>query len=398
MSTPTGSTPVWRLVAERELRTKLKDKTFLAGVGFSLALLVVALVVSSFLSGSSDDYDVAVTDQAATRVVDQAQTALRASGGSEDTVDARSFDDASAAEAAVRDGDVDAALLPTDDGYEVVGDDEVDSGLRAALATSVAAEALASNAADAGVEVSALQQGSELEQRLLDPDAAQSDGESAIAFGFVIIFFVTALGFGMSIAQSVVQEKESRVVEILAAAVPIRAMLWGKIAGNTVLALGQVVLLVAVAMVGLNLTGQGGLVASVGPAVGWYVALFVLGFVALASLWSVAGAMAGSQQDLQSTTLPAQMILLVPYMVSIFASDKVAEVMSMLPIVSTMTMPGRIAQGDVPLWQIGVAIGVTVLAAVVFVRVGTRLYERTLLQTGRKIGYREAFHMTDTAG
>ncbi|MDO9378918.1 MAG: ABC transporter permease [Nocardioidaceae bacterium] len=397
MSTSTG-TPVWRLVAERELRTKLRDKTFLAGIAFSLVLLVVALVVSSFVGGGSDDYDVAVTDQGSSQVVEQAQTALRATGSTDDTVASRSFDDVSAAEAAVRDGDVDAALLPAGDGYEVVGNDEVDSSLRTALATAVSKSALASNAAEAGVEVSALQQGTGLEQRLLDPEADQSGALQGVAFGFVIIFFVTALGFGMSIAQSVVQEKESRVVEILAAAVPIRAMLWGKIAGNTALALGQVVLLVAVAMVGLNLTGQGGLVASVGPAVGWYVALFVLGFVALASLWSVAGAMAGSQQDLQSTTLPAQMILLIPYMVSIFASDKVSEIMSMLPIVSTMTMPGRIAQGGVPLWQIGVAVLTTVVAAIVFVRIGTRLYERTLLQTGRKIGYREAFHMTDTAG
>jgi ABC-2 type transport system permease protein len=65
----------------------------------------------------------------------------------------------------------------------------------------------------------------------------------------------------------------------------------------------------------------------------------------------------------------------------------------MLPIVSTMIMPGRIAQGEAPLWQVGVAIAVTVVAAVVLLRVGARLYERTLLQTSRKLGYREAFRL-----
>ncbi len=120
------------------------------------------------------------------------------------------------------------------------------------------------------------------------------------------------------------------------------------------------------------------------------MALFVLGFVSLASLWSVAGSLAGRQQDLQSTTLPGQLILFVPYFVSILGSDEVKTVFSMLPIVSTMTMPARMAEGSVPWWQVAVAILTTVAAAVVFIRIGARVYERTLLRTSGKVGYREA--------
>ena len=122
----------------------------------------------------------------------------------------------------------------------------------------------------------------------------------------------------------------------------------------------------------------------------WYVALFVLGFVSLASLWSVAGSIAGRQEDLQSTTLPGQMILFLPYFVSIFGSEQIKTIFSMLPIVSTMTMPGRIAEGDVPGWQIAVAIATTVAAAVLFIRIGERCYERTLLHTSGRMTYREA--------
>jgi ABC-2 type transport system permease protein len=131
----------------------------------------------------------------------------------------------------------------------------------------------------------------------------------------------------------------------------------------------------------------------VGPAAIWYVVLFVLGFLALASLWTVAGSLATSQEDLQSTTLPGQLLLFVPYFVAVSASDSVKEIFSMLPIVSTMIMPGRIAQGEAPLWQVSVAIAVTVVAAVVLLRVGALLYERTLLQTSRTLGYREAFRL-----
>ena len=194
----------------------------------------------------------------------------------------------------------------------------------------------------------------------------------------------------MTIAQSVVQEKESRIVEILAAAVPIRSLLWGKIAGNTVLAMSQVTLLAVVGLVGLAAIGERDLLEGIGPAVLWYVAFFVLGFVALACLWAVAGSLASRQEDLQSTTLPGQMILLLPYLASVLAGDQLKTVLSMVPIVSTMIMPGRMAEGSVPWWQIAVAIAVTVAAAVLFVRVGSKLYERTLLRTSGRLGYRQA--------
>ena len=390
MSAP-RTTPVWRLVAEREITSKLRDKAFLGGVAFTLALLIAVFIATAFIGGGEDEFKVAVTDPGAAKIVDQGQQVLKAGDDDKSTITATSYDSVSVAQQAVRADDVDAALVKTDSGYQVVGNDKVDDKLKASLTAAVSGTAVADNAAKQDVDLDALNAGTRLDQKLLDPDAAQSDARSAVAFGFAIVFFVTALGFGMTISQSVVQEKESRVVEILAAAAPIRSMLWGKILGNTALALGQVVLIVIVGVVGLIATGRRELLAGVGPAVIWYVAFFVLGFVALARLWSVAGSLATRQEDLQSTTLPGQVILMVPYLLSVLAGDEVRTICSMLPIVSTMTMPGRMAEGDVPFWQVGVAVAVTVLAAIVFVRIGTRLYERTLLQTGRKMGYREAF-------
>ena len=399
MNTPSNGTsgsgtPVWRIVADREVGTRIRDKTFIGATIMTLVFLVGFFVVTSIIGGDSDDYDVAVVGAGDQRIVASAEDTLRATDSPGSSITVQRVADAGEAEQAVRDGDADAALVNTGDGYELIGDDEIDVSLGAAITSTVAREVLSGNAADQGVDLEALNEGTQVGQRLLDPNASESAARSGIAFAFALVFFMTALGFGMTIAQSVAQEKESRVVEILAAAVPIRAMLWGKILGNTVLALGQVLLIVVVGLVGLAMTGGGDLLAGVGWAVAWYVAFFILGFLALAALWSVAGALASRQEDLQATTLPGQMILLIPYFVSIFASEKVQTVVSMLPIVSTMVMPGRMAQGDVPWWQIGVAIGATVVAAVVFVRVGSRLYERTLLRTGGRIKYREAFRLS----
>ncbi len=283
------------------------------------------------------------------------------------------------------------ALLPADDGFTVVGDSEVDGDLSAALAQALTDVRLQANAEQAGVSVDQLFAGTTLSERLLDADAESSTIITAASFFAAILFYMAAVTFGITISQSVVQEKESRVVEILAAAVPIRAMLWGKIAGNSVLALGQVVLLVGVGLLGLVAIGRSDALGGLGAAAAWYVVFFIFGFVALASLWSVAGSLAARQEDLQSTTLPGQVILLVPYLLAVTGSDTVKDVISVLPIVSAMTMPGRIAEGEAPAWQIALALLLTVITALLLVRIGSRLYARSLLQTSRRMGYREAF-------
>jgi ABC-2 type transport system permease protein len=79
----------------------------------------------------------------------------------------------------------------------------------------------------------------------------------------------------------------------------------------------------------------------------------------------------------------------------VLGGEQVRTVLSMLPIVSTMIMPGRMAEGSVPWWQVVVAVLATLAAAVVFVRFGSRLYERTLLRTGGRLTYREALRVAE---
>lgn len=380
---------LWRVVAEREITTRVREKSFVITTIISFVLILGSIVVADVVQGRDQDRTVAVVDPAAVEVVDAASAAAT-DIDERVTLTAERFDDVAAAERAVEDGEVDAALLATGSGYEVVGDREVDSTVSQALAVAVSAEALGTNAAAQDVDLAALQEGTTTQERLLDPAAEDSGLRQAASFAFILLFFLTAVGFGMGIAGSVTQEKESRVVEILAAAVPIRQLLWGKIAGNTVLAIGQVVLYVVAGAIGLLATGQTSGLGVVGPAMASYVGFFVIGFVALASLWAVAGSLASRQQDLQSTTMPAQMLLMVPYFVFFFAGESVKTVMSMVPIVSTMLMPPRMAEGAVPAWQIGVALVGTLVVAALMVRVGAAVYERTLLRTGDKISYREA--------
>ena len=147
-------------------------------------------------------------------------------------------------------------------------------------------------------------------------------------FAFAILFMFSAMTFGMQIAQSVVTEKESRIVEILAAAVPIRQLLIGKVVGNSLLALSQVVLIVAAALVGMSFTEYKSMIALVAPVAGWFVLFFLVGFASLACLWAAAGSMATRVQDLSQTTTPLTTIIMLVYIVGMFARGTMAEVLS----------------------------------------------------------------------
>ncbi|MET1038287.1 MAG: ABC transporter permease [Aeromicrobium sp.] len=391
----TGGVPgAWRVVAEREITTRVREKSYLYSALFMIVGVIATVILTSLLGGRPTDHTVAVTDETSAAIVSSASDVVdRADDGSSAT--AKEFASPEAAEQAVRDGDADAALIVTQDGYEVVGDSEIDSTLSTALTTVAATSALEANAQDQGIDLEQLQSGSTVSERLLDPESDDAGGRQLVAFVFLILFYVTAVTFGMSIAQSVVQEKESRIVEILAAAVPIRAMLWGKIIGNTVLALAQILLLAVAGIGSMIAVGETELLSAVGPAVAWYVLFFVLGFVALAGLWAVAGSLASRTEDLGSTTMPGQVILFAPYLIAVVAGETVRTVVSLLPIVSAMLMPTRIAEGGVPTWQIGVALAVNIVGAVLIVRFAARLYERTLMRTERRFGFGEALRLSD---
>ena len=375
----------WVLIAEREITTKLRDKTFIGSTLVMLLIVIAAVLIPAVLAGKGGPDKIAVIDDSGVKVVQQASTTA---GG--DGFEATRVADRAAAEKAVTEGDVKAALLPGTDGYVVLGKDRVDSSLEGALREAAAAVGTEANAAKAGLSPAELHAGTKVSLELLTPGPLPDVVSDFVNIGLALVFYMTALGFGMMIAQSVVQEKESRVVEILAAAVPIRSLLWGKVLGNTVLALSQIVVIAAASLIGLLATDQADILEVVAPVAGWFVVFFVLGFVALAGLWAVAGSLATRQEDLGSTTLPGQMILMIPFFFSVFAGSSAKTVASFVPIASSMSMPGRMLTEDVPLWQPLVAIALLLATTVLIVRMGARLYERTLLQTGRRLGYREA--------
>ena len=394
MSTASPARGAWRLVAEREITTRVREKSFLIGVALTVVLVVGVVVAASLLSGRASTEEVAVVGPDASAVVEAADQGSIAQGDNT-SFTAVEYDTVEEAESAVRNESVDAAVISDPSGgFRLVSLEGLDGTTETALQAAVSATVMQGNADAQGVDLADLSANSTASVDVLEKQADNLGARTAVATVMVVLFLLTVMIFGLQIAQSVTQEKESRVVEILAAAVPIRSLLWGKIAGNTVLALSQVVLVVA-AGVGAGLAmGETTFLGEVGWSLVWFLVLFLLGFGAMATLWAVAGSLAARVQDINSTTLPIQGLLFLPYFAVFAGNDTLTEVFSMLPISATMVMPMRLATETVPAWQLGVAIGGTILAAVLLVKLGVRIYERSLLRTGNKLGYREALSLS----
>lgn len=397
MSTTTGTTTTapWLLVAAREIQVKLTDKNFLIGTVLTVLLLLGAMFVPALIGGGSSSYDVAVTDDQGTAVVTQAEAVLQA-GDAEAQVTTLEVDDRAAAESAVLEGDADAALVGEPGAWELLHDGGAPAALDSALTQVVQTDALTTNAEAAGTSVDELTAGSELAQTDL---AESGDGMTGpvsyiLGFAFAMLFYFAALMFGMQIANSVVEEKQSRIIEILAAKIPTRQLLLGKVLGNTALAFAQLALISAVSLVGLTFVDLDVALPGLTEAILWYLPFFLVGFLALACVWAAAGALASRTEDLQQTTMPLTMVLVVLFIVAINLDGRAQQIFSFVPVASTFVMPVRIIEGDTALWEPALALLLALAFCALTIALGARLYERALLHTAGSLSWRRAMSLS----
>jgi len=400
------------VVTQRELLVKLRDKTFIGSTIFLLLIVAVSIVLPALLDRGNPDVRLAsVGDRAATVAAAAARLGALADGDTPGAaqglaparIQPRALPDAEAARAAVRAGTVDAALVPdaaAPGGLALVGDTALPEPLAPLVGAAAREQTLGSRLQAAGLDAAAAgaaltaAAGSTPAQHLLDPPAQDANLSLALSLAFSMLFFFASFLFGMSIAQSVVEEKQSRVVEILVAAVPVRALLAGKVAANTVLALGQTVLLGAVGMIGAGLVGQGDVLSLILRSTGWFLVFFVLGFTMLATLWAACGAVASRLEDLNATTVPMQLLLYLPFFAAVYVHDPgtLQRILSYVPFTAPLAMPQRLMTGDAAWWEALISAAIVVVTAVGVVGIATRLYERNVLRTAGRVPWREAWN------
>ncbi len=383
------SEPAWLLVTRREVVSRITDKSFLVGTVLMVVMIVGFIGFTAWQEERTDTVTLGATPDA----VDMATAVVDAAPEVDDQVEVTLVElaDESAAETALQEDEVDAWLHPVGDGWELTSESSEQGSLTDVVRTGVRQQVLAERSAAAGTTVEDLQAGSAVSTAFLRGDAEKAAVAQAVGFVFVFLFYFAALVFGMQLASSVIEEKQSRIVEIIAAAIPLRHLLAGKVLGNTALALIQLLVYLVVGLVGLTFTPYKSYVPALTGPTAWFICFFLAGFVALACLWAVAGSLASRTEDLQATSTPLTMLMLAMFFGGVSLEGRGQVIASFVPPVSAVVMPKRILSGGVEWWEPLLALGLLAAFAVVTVWVGERLYRRALLQTGGRVSLRQAW-------
>ncbi|MFF7309681.1 ABC transporter permease [Streptomyces sp. NPDC008137] len=390
----TATQASWRIVAAREISVKLTNRGFLVSTLVTLALIVGALGLQLYLADSMGKISVAVADQQAGRIAGQAeQLAVRADQDVEITV--RKQPSAAEVRETVRSGEADAGLLFEGGRWVLLGDTGQNDIAATWIGAAVQTNALDRNAQAAGTSLGALSEGSEVKHVLLSADKTPEGAVRMTTYFFGFLFYLAAVLLGAALATSVVEEKQNRIVELIASSVPLRSLLVGKIVGSTLLALAQMALFCLVGVGGLMATGEQEFLADISSGLGWFLVFYVVGIAVLACLFAAAGALATRSEDIQSTTTPVNAVTALVFILGVTVSGGVREILSFVPLTSTVTMPARVLAGETAWWEPAVALALSIAAAVFIVGVSGRVYRRALLQTDRKLSFRQAMKLTD---
>jgi len=207
-----------------------------------------------------------------------------------------------------------------------------------------------------------------------------------LPFGFMILLIMSVMVGGQYLLTTTVEEKQSRVVEVLLSAVSPMSLMTGKIIGQMGVGL---VLLSVYASVGLVTLKAFAMLGMIHPsAIAYLVIYFVLAYFIIASLMAAVGASVNEMREAQSLMGPVMMIIMLPYFfwmpISRDPNSTFAIVMSMLPPMSPFAMIVRITSNSPPpFWQIALSIGVTALAAVGCAFLAAKVFRVGLLMFGK---------------
>ncbi|RVX47867.1 ABC-2 type transport system permease protein [Nonomuraea polychroma] len=355
------------LVARREIVTQVRTKAFVIGLIIT-AVLTAVISFAPRLMGGPDSYTLGT--------VNSQQLPLQAAAP-EAKFEWRSFPDEAAAKQAVLAGDVDAVLV---NGTKVLTDGEIDSQL-GVLLQSVNREV---RLGAVGVSIPALQMES------VGADTRYQAARTGIAWVLTIVLFMLLFGQVVVVAMGVVEEKGSRIVEILLSTLRPWQLLGGKIVGLGALGLVNLATVIVAGFIGATASGVAadfppgmpGLVAGV-------LVWFVLGYAFFATLSAALASLVSRQEEVNSVLTPLTTVMMATYFVAIYAvndpTGTLATVLSYVPPFSSMIMPVRMAATEVPLWQTAASMAGMALALMAVLAFGAKVYERAVLRTGARV-------------
>ena len=384
------------LVAQREMHERIRGRVFQVGTAIILLVVVAAIVIPVLTRSKSEPEKVGVVGTlsaplraAVTESADELGTAMVFVTES----------DASTADADVRAGNIDLAIV---NAAQVVVEKAVTAGstdttsqlagaVAQTLGTAAAFQAAGLTAAQAG----AITNAKPVSIVGLQPATAGHKRKPAPASVVTLVLvFVMLSQYSTWILTGVVEEKTSRVVEVLLAAVRPAQLLGGKVLGIGLVAATQASVIVAVAL-GLSKAVGSDLLHGTGPVTVLVALLWlVLGYAFYCWVYAAAGATVERQEQVQSLAFPLTIPVILGYIVSLTAAtsgrpNTFLEVLAYLPPTAPFAMPTLVSLGVATWWEFALSVVLSLVSTVALARVATSVYRRAILRTGRRVRIRE---------
>ncbi|MEV6447061.1 ABC transporter permease [Amycolatopsis sp. NPDC051716] len=402
MSTPVpdvrmSPTAAVGLVASREISTRVKSKAFRVSTVIMLLLIVVGIVAIKLISGGSGP-DAKVGFSTATAAF---SAPLKAVGKTlDENIETTQVADEAAGRAKLADGSLDALLTGDGKSVHVQVKKDLDGKLANVLqllsqqvAISQQVTALGGNPAQFQAAIASAKF---VEEPPLEEPYDYNGQQLVLGIVAGILIYLSLMINGQSVAQGVVEEKTSRVVELLLSTIKPWQLMAGKVLGIGVVGLIQMLVIGAGGVIAGLSTGV--LTISVSAAVGtvvWLVVWYLLGFFMYSIVFAALGALVSRQEDVGGATMPALMFVIAGYVIgiSVLPSDPgntFVEVLSVIPVFSPTLMPMRLAMGGVPVWEAVVSVGLVVLMIPGLIWFAARIYRNAVMRTGAKVKLRDA--------
>jgi ABC-2 type transport system permease protein len=233
--------------------------------------------------------------------------------------------------------------------------------------------------------------------------SAQADEARGVAYTLIFFLYILILFNSQLVTSSVAEEKTSRIAELLVASVDPSALLGGKILAGATLAVAQMFIWIAAAVLAGQSGGTGaaanpndastlfsasGLLDVITPGVVIAFVLFlVVGLLQISMIFAACASLITRTEDLGSVTAPLVMPVVAALFIAIAtlgAPDSPwAVAVSYLPLLSPFVMFARIAVSDVPFWQVALSVAINVAALYLIAIAAGKVYRVGMLMYGR---------------
>lgn len=380
--------PTVVLVARREVRMRLRSRVFVGGTIVMTVLVVVGIVAASLLAGKTSP--VRVGFSGGSQGLEQSFTATAAALGVKVTVS--NVADVTTGKGQVTAGTLDVLVTGSDIVPTAVAKAAIPSNVESAL--SLAAEA--ARLSDAGLSPTAVRSAMALVPvQLLQPPNAKDTQDLFASLALGILLWIALGQYGNMVAQSVVEEKATRIMEILLATIQASRLLAGKVVGIGLVGLLQLTIVGAAALVAVHVTNVASIPALAVTSILGDIFWFLLGFLFYATAYSAVASLVSRQEEVQSAVAPISVLQIAGYLLMYAAlpnpNGPLATVASLLPPFAPILMAVRMAATDVPPWQPVLAAALIVASIVGLTWLAGRIYSNAALHLGARARFMEAF-------